>query len=159
MGATAAGGTKLGQVLTIPYHNFRTPSTKAGRKFCRLSKGDAVVYCRLIEEAETVFFASRGARIIHFAIDDIPMLTNAGKGVRGIKLEAGDEVLGVVQLTRPSDCLRVVNTNGKELAFGQQKYQVTSRGGRGVLTSKRTKFDRLVQPEIHLVDWSEMEET
>lgn len=152
-------GTKLGQVLTIPYHNFRTPSTKAGRKFCRLSKGDAVVYCRLIEDAETVFFATRGARVIHFGIDDIPLLTNAGKGVRGIKLETGDEVLGVVQLTRPSDCLRVVNANGKELAFGQQKYQVTSRGGRGVLTSKRTKFDRLIQPEIQLVDWSEMEES
>ena len=44
------------------------------------------------------------------------------------------------------------------LAFGQQKYQVTSRGGRGVLTSKRTKFEEIVQPEIQLVDWSEMEE-
>ena len=150
-------GTKLGQVLTIPFHNFRTPGTKSGRKYCRLRKGDEVVYCQLIDDAETIFFASKNGRVIHFAIDDIPMLTNAGKGVRGLKLDADDYVLGVVQLSRPSDCLRVINSNDKELVFGQQKYQVTSRGGRGVLTSKRTNFERVIQPEIQLIDWSELE--
>lgn len=150
--------TKHGQVLTIPYHGFRTPSTKSGRKYCRLRPGDEVIYCDLIHDAETMFIATAKARVIHFSLEEIPMLTNAGKGVRGIKLEAGDEVLGVVQLARPSDCLRVINSNGKELAFGQQKYQVTSRGGRGVMTSKRAKFDTIVKPEIDLIDWSEMEE-
>lgn len=151
-------GTKSGQVLTIPFHAFRTPSTKAGRKYCRLRSGDEVVYCGLITDAETVFFASANGRIIHFSLDDVPLLTSAGKGVRAIKLDAGDQVLGVVQLSRPSDCLRVVNSNEKELVFGQQKYQVTSRGGRGVLTSKRTTFITVIQPDIELVDWSEMEE-
>jgi DNA gyrase subunit A len=150
--------TRHGQVLTIPYHGFRTPSTKAGRKYCRLRKGDEVVYCQLIEDAETVFFASTNARVLHFSLDDVPMLTNAGKGVRGIKLEADDRLLGVVQLARPSDCLRVVTSNDKEMVFGQQKYQITSRGGRGVMTSKRSSFDRVIQPAIPLVDWSEMEE-
>ncbi len=151
-------GTRNGQTLTIPFHSFRQPSTKSGRKYCRLRPGDEVMYCELITEAETVFFAFANARVLHFSIAEIPMLTSAGKGVRGIKLDADDHVLGIVQLTRPSDCLRVINTNDKELVFGQQKYQVTSRGGRGVLTSKRTGFTRVIQPEIELVDWSEMEE-
>ncbi|MEQ9406141.1 MAG: DNA topoisomerase (ATP-hydrolyzing) [Fuerstiella sp.] len=150
-------GTRRGQVLTIPFHNFRTPSTKSGRKYCRLRAGDAVVYCQLITDAETVFFASAHGRILHFALADVPMLTSAGKGVRGIKLDADDHLLGVVQLSRPSDCLRVINSNGKELVFGQQKYQVSSRGGRGILTSKRTNFETVIQPEIQLVDWSVME--
>lgn len=152
-------GTKNGQVLTIPFHSFRTPSTKAGRKYCRLRAGDEVVSCQLIADAETMFLATAEARVIHFSLDEIPMLTSAGKGVRGIKLEEGDRVLGMVQLSRPSDCLRVVNSNDKELVFGQQKYQVTSRGGRGVMTSKRTTFEKVVRPEIELVDWSEMEES
>ena len=150
--------TRNGQVLSIPYHGFRTPSTKAGRKYCRLRKGDEVVYCDLITEAETVFIASANARVLHFSLNDVPMLTNAGKGVRGIRLDADDRVLGVVQLSRPSDCLRVLNSNEKELVFGQQKYQITSRGGRGVLTSQRTGFDKILKPEIELVDWSLMEE-
>jgi DNA gyrase subunit A len=150
--------TKRGQVLTIPYHGFRTPSTKAGRKYCRLRKGDQVVYCQPIEDAETVFFASADARVLHFSLNEVPMLTNAGKGVRGIKLDADDRLLGVVQLARPSDCLRVVTSNDKEMVFGQQKYQVTSRGGRGIMTSKRSSFDKVIEPQIQLVDWSEMEE-
>ena len=60
-----------------------------------------------------------------------------------------------MQLTRPSDCLRVINTNGKTLSFGQMKYGVTSRGGKGILTSKRNGFAEIIQAEIELVDWSE----
>ena len=150
-------GTRMGQVLTIPFHSFRIPSTKTGRKYCRLRSGDEVVYCKLIIDAETVFFASKKARVLHFSLAEVPMLTNPGKGVRGIKLDADDYVLGVVQLTRPSDCLRVLNSNDKELVFGQQKYQVTSRGGRGVMTSKRSDFQKIVQSEIQLVEWAETE--
>lgn len=150
--------TRQGQVLTIPYHGFRTTSTKAGRKFCRLRKGDEVVDCQLITDAETCMIASASARVVHFSLDDIPLLTNAGKGVRGIKVDEKDHVLGIVQLARPSDCLRVVNTSGKAVSFGQQKYQVTSRGGRGVQTSKRIGFAEVIRPEIELIDWSVMEE-
>jgi len=150
--------TRQGQVLTIPYHGFRTASTKAGRKYCRLRKGDEVVDCQLITDAETCMIASAAARVVHFSLDDIPMLTNAGKGVRGIKIDEKDQVLGIVQLARPSDCLRVVNTSDKAVSFGQQKYQVTSRGGRGVQTSKRIGFVEVVRPAIELVDWSTMEE-
>ena len=157
-GLLLLAATKQGQVLAIPFHGFRTASTKAGRKFCRLRKGDEVVDCQLITDAETCMMASANARVVHFALDDIPMLTNAGKGVRGIKVDEKDQVLGIVQLARPSDCLRVMNTSGKLVSFGQQKYQVTSRGGRGVQTSKHIGFVEVIRPEIELVDWSTMEE-
>lgn len=150
--------TRHGQVLTIPYHGFRAASTKAGRKYCRLRKGDAVIDCQLITDAETCMLATASARVIHFSLDDVPMLTNAGKGVRGIKVEGSDQVLGMIQLSRPSDCLRAKNTSDKIVSFGQQKYQVTSRGGRGVQTSKRIGFRHVIRPEIELVDWAEMED-
>ena len=56
------------------------------------------------------------------------------------------------------DCLHVINTNDKMLTFGQMKYNVTSRGGKGVKTSHRTDFVEVIRPEIELVDWTEMEE-
>ena len=149
--------TRHGQVMALPFHGLRTPSTKAGRRYCRLRRGDEVVDCQLITDAETCMLATAGARVLHFSLDDVPLLTNAGKGVRGIRLDDGDSVLGIAQLARPSDCLRVINTNDKLLSFGQQKYQVTSRGGRGIQTSKRTQFRQIVRPDIQLVDWSVME--
>lgn len=156
VGLTLLVATKNGQVMRLPFEPFRSPSTKSGRKFCRLGKADQVAYVDLVRDAETMFMASRKARILHFSIDDVPVLGSAGKGVRGIKLEAGDDVLGVVQLSRPGDALRVRNDNDSVLSFGQTKYQVTSRGGRGVKTSSRTGFAEIIQPEIQLVDWSEL---
>ncbi|MCH2204167.1 MAG: DNA topoisomerase, partial [Fuerstiella sp.] len=157
-GPLLLAATKQGQVLSIPFHGFRTPSTRAGRKFCRLSKRDEVVDCQLITDAETCMMASASARVVHFSLDDIPLLTNAGKGVRGIRVDEKDHVLGIVQLARPSDCLRVKNSSGRLVSFGQQKYQVASRGGRGIQTSKRIGFVEVLRPKIELVDWSLMEE-
>ena len=156
VGPTLLIATKNGQVMRLPFEAFRTPSTKSGRKYCRPGKTDHVACVQLVTEAETMFMASRKARILHFAIEEVPVLGGAGKGVRGIKLEVGDELLGIVQLSRPSDTLRVRNDNDSVLSFGQTKYQVTSRGGRGVKTSSRTGFVELIHPEIELVDWSEL---
>jgi len=155
VGLTLLIATRSGNIMRLPFEAFRTASTKAGRRFCRLAKGDQVVAVELVREAETIFIASKRARVLHFRIDEVPILSGAGKGVRGLKLESGDEVLGIVQLSRPSDCLRVRNDNDSVLSFGQTKYQVSSRGGRGVKTSSRTNFLEILQPEIQLVDWSQ----
>jgi len=150
--------TRRGQVMQLPFELFRTPSTKAGRKYCRVNKQDAVACVEFVTDAETIFLASRNARVIHFSIEEIPILMSAGKGVRGIKLDADDQLLGMAQLARPSDTLRVRNQNDKLLSFGQTKYLVTSRGGRGVKTSTRTGFVEVLRPEIEVVDWSEFED-
>lgn len=149
--------TANGQVMRLSFSLFRSVSTKVGRRFCRLRKGDRVVYAKLVRDAKTMFLATKQARVIHFPIKEAPVLAGAGKGVRGIKLAADDEVLGAVQLARPSDCLRVINTNGKSLSFGQMKYTVTSRAGKGVKTSHRNGFVELVQPPIELVDWTQID--
>lgn len=146
--------TASGQVMRISLSPYRLPSTKAGRKYCRLREGDRVVHVELIRDAETLFLATKGARVIHFSIKEVPLLQNAGKGVMGIKLEKGDQVLGAMLLSKPSDTLKVVNSHQKTLSFGQMKYNVTSRGGKGVKTSQRTGFEEIVNPPIELIDWT-----
>lgn len=146
--------TEAGYVLRIPFSLFRTQSTKSGRRFARLAAADRVIHVELENDAETLFLASEKARLIHFRLADIPILTGAGKGVKGLNLEAGDRLLGAVLLRRPSDVLRAVNENGKTLSFGQMKYGVTSRGGKGIRTSQRTSFTEVIPPEIEIVDWS-----
>ena len=75
-----------------------------------------------------------------------------------LRLDPDDRVLGARQLVRPGDSLRIRNSNDKVVAFGQTKYTITSRGGRGIKTSKRTGFTEIIQPEIELVDWSDYED-
>ena len=115
-------------------------------------------HVEFVDDKDTLFLISKNARLIHFSTKDVPILSGPGKGVRGLKLvEAGDEVLGARKLSRPSDALRVINDHDREIAFGQQKYSVTSRGGKGVKTSQRTGIKSIVPPEIVLVDWEAVE--
>ncbi len=150
--------TERGQVMRVSLSHFRAVSTKVGRKYCRLRKGDRVVFAELVTKAKTMFVATRKARVIHFPIKEVPILAGPGIGVIGIKLASGDLVLGARQLSRPSDALRVKNSNDKVVSFGQTKYNVTSRGGKGVRTSQRNEFTEIVSPAIEMIDWTEMEE-
>ncbi|MBC8291209.1 MAG: DNA topoisomerase, partial [Planctomycetes bacterium] len=150
--------TAAGQVMRVSLSTFRPTSTKVGRKFCRLRKGDQVVHVELIRDHQTMFLASQDARIIHFSLDDVPILSGPGIGVKGIKMAKDDTVLGARLLSRPSDTLRVVNNNGTTLSFGQMKYNVTSRAGKGIKTSQRNTFAEILPEPIKLVDWAELEE-
>ncbi len=149
--------TARGQVLRIPFSPFRSASTKVGRKFCRLAAGDRVVFVDLVRDATTMFLATAAARIIHFAVTDVPVLSGPGKGVRGMKVAADDQVLGAALLTHARDCLHVMTTAEKEMVFGQVKYEITSRGGKGIRTSHRSGFARIIRPTIELVDWTKFE--
>jgi DNA gyrase subunit A len=149
--------TARGQVLRIPLHPFRQASTKVGRKYCRLGQADRVVFVELVRDATTMFLATAAARILHFAVSEVPVLSGPGKGVRGIRVAPDDQVLGGALLTHPRDCLYVETTAEKEMVFGQVKYEVTSRGGKGVRTSHRSGFARVRRPPIELVDWSRFE--
>ena len=147
--------TANGQVARLSLSWYRQVSTKAGRKYCRLRDKDRVVHVEIMEDSDSVFLATRKARLLHFKVDDVPVLGGAGMGVRGIKLEADDIVLGAQRLTRPSDTLKAINENDKELSFGQGKYEITSRGGRGVKTSHRTGFKSLIRGDFTLPDWTQ----
>lgn len=150
--------TLQGQIMRLPLSPFRSQSTKSGRKYCRLAEGDRVIWLELVRDATSIFVATKQARVSHFSIDDIPVLSGAGKGVRAIKLaDPKDEVLGAAQMARPSDCLRVMTSNDKTLVFGQMKYEVSARGGKGIRAAQRSTFTEILRPEIALVDWAALE--
>ena len=60
-------------------------------------------------------------------------------------------------MARPSDCLRVTTSHDKTLVFGQMKYEITSRGGKGIRAAQRSTFVDIIRPDIVLVDWAAIE--
>lgn len=149
--------TALGQVMRMSLSAFRLPSTKSGRRYCRLVDKDKVVHVELVDENDTVFLISREARLIHFSISEVPVLSGAGKGVRGIKLDEGDVLLGAQKMSRPSDTMKVIKDNDTPLTFGQLKYTVTSRGGKGVKVAQRSTVKMIIKPEPTIPDWGQVE--
>ena len=145
--------TALGQVTRVGLSGFRDPSARGGRKYLRLQDGDRAVHVERVDGAQSVFLATEKARVLHFKVDAVPVVGGVGKGVKGIDLAKGDAVLGAQLCRRPGDALHVLNVNEKELPFGQMKYTPTGRGGKGVKTSQRTGFKRVLGREPELVDW------
>ena len=151
--------TAKGQVLQIPLKPFRAPSTKAGRKFCKLLPGDKVVFVELLRDATTMFLATAEARVLHFSVKDVPVFGGPRKGVRGIRMSPEDKVLGAALMTGARDTLHVITTADKEMSFGQHKYEVASRGGKGIRTIQRSGFKHVRRPPIELVDWPALEQS
>jgi DNA gyrase subunit A len=149
--------TAQGQVLRTPLEPFRTASTKVGRRYVRLNEGDKVVMARVQKDEESIFLASASGHVLHFAIDEINILSGVGKGVMGIKLEEGDVCLGGALISNRHDALVVETVAGKTMEFRRGKYEQTSRGGKGFEAVKRTTFARVVPSPIELTDWEQVE--
>lgn len=150
--------TAQGYTLRTPLGPFRTASTKVGRRYVRLQEGgDRVVLATVVRDEESIILASANGHVIHFSIDDINILSSAGKGVIGIKLEDGDVCLGGALICGRFDMLQVETSGGKIMEFRRGKYALTSRGGKGFEAVKRSSFVRVLPPPIELVDWDQLE--
>jgi DNA gyrase subunit A len=149
--------TAQGQTLRSPLAAYRTASNKLGRRYVRLNEGDRVVMVQLLGDEESMFLASASGHVIHFPIDQINILSGAGKGVMGIKLADDDTCLGGALINSRFDAMMIETAGGRTMEFRRGKYEITSRGGKGFEAVKRTTFVRVVPQPIELVDWDKVE--
>ena len=149
--------TSSGYVLRLPLSAYRVESTKAGRRYVKLDETDKAVMARLVGNEDGVILASRDGRLIHFAIEEVNILSGVGKGVIGIKLEEMDECLGGTFVGGRFDKIVLETESGKTQEFGPGFIKRVSRGGKGEKPGLRTKFTKVVQPAIELANWDEVE--
>lgn len=150
--------TAQGQTLRTPLAPFRTASTKVGRRYVRLNDSDRVVLATVLRgDEETIYLASSEGHVIHFKVEEINILSGAGKGVMGIKLGDTDTCLGGALMSGRHDKMVLETSGGKTVEFGRGKYEITSRGGKGFEAVKRSTFLRVIPPAIELVDWEKVE--
>ena len=109
------------------------------------------------QHEETIYLASANGHVLQFAIGEINILSGVGKGVMGIKLADDDICLGGALMGGRFDKFTLETSGGKLMEFGRNKYEPTSRGGKGFEAVKRANFVRVVPPPIELVNWDEIE--
>src|SRR5262249_39090693 len=83
-----------GQTLRLSVSSFRSASKVNGRQVIKLSEGDKVAMVQLVRDEKTAMLASGKGHVLHFPIEEVPVLAGVGKGVIGIKLKEGDTCLG-----------------------------------------------------------------
>jgi DNA gyrase subunit A len=160
--------TTGGYTLRLPFASFREASTKSGRRYVRLGEGEKVVMARVLGQTkwvegarhevqeETMFLVSADGHVIHFRIDEINVLSSAGRGVIGIKLGDGDSCIGGALVSSRFTKMDVETSGGQTRELGGGKPTV-GRGGMGYQEVKRTQFVQIVPPAIDLTDWEAIE--
>jgi DNA gyrase subunit A len=132
--------TKHGTIKKTPLSQFNS-NRKNGLIAVTLKEGDELIGIKQSSGTNVVIIVTKNGKSICFDENDVrPMGRQAG-GVRAIKLDSGDEVVGM-DLAEVEEQLLVVTKNG----FGKRTpiadYNVQGRGGKGVLTYNKSKFDK-----------------
>ena len=106
----------------------------------KLSSGDKLISAELVERGDDVSIVTKRGQSIRFKESAIREMGRGAGGVRGIKLDKGDMVVGAHHI-KPgwkSGHLLVISAAGYGKRTSLSEYKVQGRGGSGVLTSKVT---------------------
>ena len=128
--------TRLGTVkktVLSAYGNVRSTGINA----INIEDGDELIDVQLCDEASDIVLATADGMSIRFHQGDVREMGRVATGVKGIELEKGDDVIGMVVIRRDATLLVV-----SEKGFGKRSeladYRVQKRGGKGIITLKKT---------------------
>jgi DNA gyrase subunit A len=145
--------SKGGQATRFTLDGFKEPSTRTGRMFMKLEEGDEVVGARLAKGHENICLASHDGRALVFPVHQVSVYKGPAKGVRAIKLEDDDRVLGFTLSTKAREGFKVATNNGREEIVRTTKFDVTNRGAKGTLVIKRGYFaETFPEPVVWSLD-------
>lgn len=146
--------TRKGMALRFSLRSHREPSTRNGRKFARLKAGDEVIAVLPCAGLKYIMAASDDGHAIAVDIDDIPLLSGAGKGNMLIKLGPDVNLIGAIGAASVRDAKLVMYTPGGRRHERGVEALLTTRGGRGKAVVKRNGFDAMdiPVPEIPVLE-------
>lgn len=138
--------TKNGTVKKTCLEAYSRPRTN-GVNAINIVEGDEVVDVRLTNGKNEIILANRNGRAVRFDEDSIRTMGRVSTGVRGMKLDDGDDqVVGMIVVNNAeTETVMVVSENGYGKRSQVEDYRKTNRGGKGVKTFSITeKTGRLV---------------
>ena len=105
-----------------------------------IREGDQLLEAKITSGQAEIMIAARGGKAIRFNEEKVRPIGRVGAGVRGIELDEGDEVVGMICIEPDAkkDVL-VLSENGYGKRTDLDEYRVTNRGGKGVKTINITE--------------------
>jgi len=126
------GGTVKRTVLSA-YRNVRTTGINA----INIAPGDELIDVQLCDADSDIVLATSNGMSIRFHQSDVREMGRPATGVKGIVLGSGDRVIDMVVARRDATLL-VVSENGLGKRSELADYRVQRRGGKGIITLKKT---------------------
>ncbi len=132
--------TKNGVVKRTNLSEFGSNRSYSGIRAIVLDEGDELVSAKIVDKnAKHLLIASYLGIFIKFPLEDVREIGRSARGVRGIKLNENDFVVGAVVISDDGNKLLSVSENGLGKQTLAEAYREQSRGGKGIIGMKLTQ--------------------
>jgi DNA gyrase subunit A len=128
--------TQKGTVKKTPLGAFSRPRAN-GIIAITLEPDDTLIGVSMTDGEQHVVLGTRNGMAVHFREDDVRAMGRSARGVRGMSLEASDEVVSLIVIN-PGGSVLTVCENGYGKRTNIDEYRLTRRGGKGVINIKTT---------------------
>ena len=149
-------GTRQGVIKKTSLEAYSNPRN-GGIIAISLDEGDRLVGARITQGDQDILMGTHKGLAIRFPENEVRAISRAGRGVRGITLVEGDEVVGMETLSEEATSSILTVT---ERGFGKRteldEYRVQGRGGKGVITIKTTSRNGNVVSLFQISDEDEI---
>lgn len=122
--------TKNGMVKKTPIADY-TNIRKTGLIAMTLRDDDQLIEAKLIDAGEDIMIGTRNGMAIRFNETDVRVTGRSSMGVRGISLDADDEVIGMQKISQ-GDYVLVVSEKGMGKLTHVDEFKAQKRGGKGL---------------------------
>lgn len=122
--------TKSGLVKKTPlsqYANVR----KNGLIAMNIREDDQLIEAKLVDPGEEIMLVTKKGMAIRFREEDIRSTGRSAMGVRGIRLDSGDELIGMQKLSQ-GGYLLLVSEKGYGKLTATEEFKPQNRGGKGL---------------------------
>ncbi|TAE90331.1 MAG: DNA gyrase subunit A [Bacteroidetes bacterium] len=137
--------TEQGTIKKTTLEAYSRPRAN-GVNAINVREGDLLVEARLTNGTCEMIIASREGKAIRFNESTVRPMGRTATGVRAIRLDEGDTVIGMIAIEDPKVTnVLVVAENGLGKRTEVEDYRITNRGGKGVMAMNVTdKTGKLV---------------
>ncbi len=149
-------GTTLGTVKKTALDEFSNPR-KAGIIAVDLDPGDQLVGAALTDGKHDVMLFSDGGKAVRFDEDDVRAMGRTARGVRGMMLEPGQNVIAMLVAEDESQSVLTATENGYGKRTSIAEYTRHGRGTKGMIAIQQSERNgrvvgaTLVRPEDEIM--------
>ena len=127
--------TKQGMVKKTSLQEYIATKKTKGLGAINIKDGDALACVTLVKD-EPILLITKQGRCIRFDSNEITTTSRLTAGVKGINLDADDEVITALPIRDSNDCLSVFSTIGSAKKMALTEITPQKRGGKGVVIYK-----------------------
>jgi DNA gyrase subunit A len=125
--------TKRGVIKKTTLEAYSRPRVN-GINAIGIREDDQLLEAKLTTGDSFIMLAAKSGKAIRFHEDATRAMGRNATGVRGIKIEDNDEVVGMICVNDEESNVLVVSENGYGKRSHIDDYRITNRGGKGVKT-------------------------